>query len=113
MAEARILQHGVHEAFIVELGQRYDGSGALQMSAVTEAGRRLDFEPARRAEPFCSGIGVCTGHRLGTIFLSRQAFEAAAQAGIAVQMFGPGGRFDLTLPAQLFADARVRAAWLD
>ena len=113
LAEARVLRHGAYEAFIVELGQRYDGGGALQMSAVTQTGRPLDFEPAWRTEPFCSGMGVCSGHRLGTIFLSRDAFEAGARGGMDVDMFGPGGRFDLTLPAELFAQARVRAVWLD
>ena len=111
LAEARILRHGRHEAFIVELGQRADG--AMQMFHAIQGGRRLDFEPAWRVEPFCSGVGYCSGRRVGTIFLSRQAFEAGMSTGMTVEIVGPGGRFDLAVPAQLFADARVRAVWLD
>ncbi len=113
LAEGRILVHGSYQAFIVELGQRRDGTRALQMSRASRPGARLDFEPARRTEAFCTGSGACTGLRLGTIFLSQSEFETAVMNGMAVSLSGPGGQFDLSLPQDLFAQARSRAVWLD
>jgi len=113
VAEARVLAHGPNLAFIVELGQRREANATVQVTRAMQGSAELDFDPAWRSEPFCSGNGHCDGARVGTIFFSQAAFEIAAQHGISATLNSSEGRIAVTLPAQLFAEARGRAVWLD
>lgn len=113
VAEARILHHGADHAFLVEIAMGRSGAPALRVRGARAGGRNLDWEPSNGIERFCNGDGVCSGTRLGAIFMSRSDFERATVRGLAVRLTGRDGPVDLVLPPQLFAEARVRATWLN
>ncbi|MEM9757380.1 MAG: hypothetical protein AAF914_15365 [Pseudomonadota bacterium] len=115
VAEARVLTHSGHHAFVVEIGQTWDGvHPRLRLDRAHGTGiRGVEFDPALRREAFCTGAGRCDGTRVGALFFTQSAFEAAAGAGLTLRLSGPDGALRVVLPPDLFAEARARAVWLD
>ncbi|MEM9319288.1 MAG: hypothetical protein AAGA70_09815 [Pseudomonadota bacterium] len=112
LAEARILARGDMQVFIVELAQT--GGAPVTIGQAFIAAQAFDFEPAPRAEAFCTGAGRCRGTHLGTLFFSQTSFAQAGSAGISVRLNTSGAAsIDLALPPALFAEAWAQATWLN
>ena len=105
---AAVLSAGPERRFVVLTRVALRGPNFPKLNGAWSSGRELDYRRIDRRYGSC--VDGCRREEVGVIHLSEAEFGAAAQFGLAFQLLGPRGSYDLLLPASAFAEALARAS---
>ena len=106
-AQANVIRRGDQSAFTVFLRHaRTDGS-RIRIDEAWSFGRPLHWEAVPR-DRVCGGLRCL--YNMGVLSFSGGEFAQLAQTGLELRLLGSQGPIDLSIPAQLFAEATREAA---